>query len=465
MSKKMTELSHEEIEMYRILDGLHEKWVPHPVQIDIGHELFYKGTKNIFICGGRNMGKTDFCAYAETRWAQQYPNTQNYIFEPFQKQAREILWSSRRIQDFGPKEWLHGEPNNTELRVNFKNGSFIKLEGSDNVAAIAGIKPKGLIVYDEFKDHRIESIRNFEPNRAAFDVPAIFIGTPPEFHNHFVDYMEMAKNSPDWVFIHAPTSANPHISKLWLEKMKRQLISMGEYEEWLRSYEAIYVKGGKRTIYPWVLTATKHKLEDILPVDLNKWRIVVALDPAATSIFGVVFAFWNEYTKKLIVFDEIYESDSSLMTSRKIYAAIKEKLAPWKDKVRGIDWVYDEAAAYFRSEMSEIDQSIWMTPSSKSEFGIEGYINLVRNVMNHGLLQVTENCTKFWFEHENYIKDENNHIPKANDHLINAFQYLCGKLGLNFNEIDEPKTIAKDERRAYRIEEEINIVNDYSEID
>lgn len=454
----------EELAFYEILDVLHSKWEPHQRQIDIGHALFYQGMKNIFICAGRNFGKTELAAYCMWRWALQYPGTQNYIFEPYSKQAREILWASRRIQDFGPNHLIESL-NNSEMRITFKNGSFIKLEGSDNVAAIAGIKPKGLIIYDEYKDHRYESIKNFEPNRAAFDVPALFIGTPPEFHNHFVDYMDMAKKSQYWSYFESPTEDNPHISKEWLRRKKEELESMGEHEEWLRSYMAIYVKGGKRSIYPWILKAIKYELTDILPKDLNKWRIVVSCDPASTSTFGVVIAFWNEYTKKLIVFDEIYETDSTKMTSRQMWKAIQEKLKPWTDKVRGVDYVYDEAAAWFRNEISEIDPNIWLTPSRKTDFGIDGYINLVRNVMNHGLVQITSNCVKFFWEHENFIKNDDNKIPKENDHLVNAFQYLCGFLGLDFSEKDEPKVIEKMERRAYRIDEDMNIGNEYAEID
>lgn len=461
----LEDLSDDELLLDEILEGLYTNWKPHDLQAKIGEALFYKGVKNIFVVAGRNFGKTESAACCEWRYAKQFPKTENYIFEPFQKQAREILWASRRIQEFGPKDWIRGEPNNSELRVTFTNGSFIKLEGSDNVAAMAGIKPKGLIVYDEFKDHRIESIKNFEPNRAAFDVPALFIGTPPEFHNHFVDYMELAKDDPDWLFVHAPTRANPHISPRWLEKKKAEMIKLGQMEDYLRDYEAIFVKGGKKSIYPWILTAKKAKIKDVLPTDLNKWRIIVALDPAATSVFGVVFAFWNEYTKKIIVFDEIYETDATRMTTRIMFKEIREKLSPWASKVRGVDWVYDEAAAYFANEMSEVDGSIWLYASNKSEFGVEGYINLVRNVFNHDMCVITDNCTNFWDEHEKYAKDKNGRIPKDHDHLVNAFQYLCGFLGLDFSQKDEPKPIAKAERRGHSIEEDMMSSNDYQELD
>ena len=347
-------VSDEQYLLYETIDGLHRNWMPHEVQARIAEAIFYKGIKNVFVCAGRNNGKTENAAYCEWRWAKQNPGSENYIFEPLQKQGKEILWASKRIQTFGPQEWVEGT-NDTELRLRFKNGSFIKVEGSDNSASMAGIKPKGLIVYDEFKDHRPQSITNFEPNRAAFDVPALFIGTPPEFHNHFVDYMEMAKSSPDWLFIHAPTRSNPHISSKWLERKRLEMIAMGMEEDWLREYEAIFVKGGKKTIYPQWLKLKYKKLEDVVPIDLHKWILVVALDPAATSIFGGSIFLHNPFSKKIIVVDEIYESEPSKMTAREINRTINEKIKPWKDKVKAIEYHYDEASAYFRNEMIEID--------------------------------------------------------------------------------------------------------------
>jgi hypothetical protein len=415
-------ISDEQYLLYETIQGLHRNWMPHEVQARIAEAIFYKRIKNVFVCAGRNNGKTENAAYCTWRWGKQNPNSENYIFEPLAKQGREILWASKRIQNFGPQEWVDGKPNETEMRVKFTNGSFIKVEGSDNSASMAGIKPKGLIVYDEFKDHRPESITNFEPNRAAFDVPALFIGTPPEFHNHFVDYMDMAKNSPDWLFIHAPTRSNPHISTKWLERKRLEMIAMGMEEDWLREYEAIFVKGGKKTIYPQWLKLKYKSLDEVMPKDLHKWVLIVSLDPAATSIFGGVFFLYNPFSKKIIIVDEIYESEPNKMTAREINRTINEKLNPWIGKVKAIEYVYDEAAAYFKNEINEISPEKWLSPSRKADFGVEGYINLIRAALNAELIEVVGTCKNTIKEHEEYAKDDKGRIPKENDHIINCIE-------------------------------------------
>lgn len=445
---------------------MHSKFVPHTGQIPIGRAIFYENAKKIFVSAGRSFGKSRLASYVNIRIAKENPNCTNYIFLPFITQGREVYWTPKLLQNLLNDDDIESI-NNTEMRIILKNGSQIKVCGADNVDSYRGVKPNpnSIITFEECKDLKEDFITAFLPNLSVNNPILLMVGTPAEFEGVFSRFMQLAQTNKTWRYFHAPTSVNPHVSLDWLADEKQRLINDGELETYLREYEAIYVKGGKRSIYPWILTAKKWRLEEILPIDLNKWRIVVALDPAATSVFGVIFGFWNEYTKKLIIFDEIYEDDQSKMTSRQIYKAIKEKLKPWESKVRGVDWIYDEAAAYFRSEMNEIDKSVWMVQSSKSEFGAEGYINLVRNFMSHGLIQITENCEKFWWEHENYIKNENNMIPKKDDHLVNATQYLCGSLGLDFNEIDEPKPPQKEERRGHTIEEDINIQNEYGEFD
>lgn len=466
-----------------MLQDLHSKFTPHVGQIAIGRAVFYEKAKKIFVSAGRSFGKSKIVSYIVVRNAKENPGSTNYIFLPFITQGREVYWTPKLLQQLLNEEDIQSI-NNTEMRIILKNGSQIKVCGADNVDSYRGVKPNpnSVIVFEECKDLKEEFITAFLPNLSVNDPILLMVGTPAEFEGVFSRFMHLAQTNPTWRYFHAPTSVNPHVSKEWLAEEKQRLTNDGEYETYLREYEAVYVKGGKRSVYPWILTATRHKLDDIIPKDLNKWRIVLSCDPASTSTFGVVFSFWNEYQKKLIVFDEIYEQTATEMTAKQMFKSIYKKLKPWRDKVRGIDWVYDEAAAWFRNEINQLSskdfegeldddgepykfEDIWLSPSRKADFGVEGYIGLVRHVMNKGLLMVTDNCAKFFWEHEGYIKDENNRIPKVNDHLVNAFQYLCGFLGLDFTKKIEPKPLDIIERRAYGIHEDLGLNNEFQELD
>ena len=431
------------------LDALHSIWQPLPWQVPIGRALFYGGVKDIGAQCGRSAGKTDIASYCVWRYAMEVEGSENYIFEPLQKQAKEILWASNRIQTFGPKEWIKSV-NNTEMRITFVNGSFIKLDGSDNVEALRGIKPRGLVIYDELKDHKKAFLDAMEPNRARHNAPALYLGTPPEFHNHYVDIMDSLDLNGNRV--RATSYDNPYNSKEWLDNKKAELFRLGEEEVWFREYEALFVKGGKRSIFP--MMSKIKPVQFNRPIDLNKWILVVACDPASTSVFGVVFMLANRYQKRVVVFDEVYESRPDKMTAREIHRVIREKIKPFQDVVGEMRFCYDEAAAWFRNEIHEIDSSMWFEPSQKARFGVEGYIELVRSFINKDLIQFGTGCPKLFWELENYAKDDKGKIPKENDHNINALQYGLGLLGINLDEVKEPVIIPKEEPRGFRLEDE-----------
>lgn len=442
-----------------MLSGLNSLWQPHEVQAQIGNALFYQGFKNIFVCAARNFGKTELSCYCLWRWAQEHEGSENYIILPLAVQGREILWASQRLQKFGPKEWIESI-NNTEMRITFNNGSFIKVTGSDNAAALAGIKPKGLIIYDEMADHREESIKNMEPNRAAYNSPALFIGSPPEFDCYYVEVMELAQQSPYWKYFHAPTSSNPHISTEWLRRKKDEMYLVGDEEGWLRSYEGLYIKGGKRHIIPQALKMTKVPLKESLPKDLHNWTLVVHNDPATTSTFGVLFSIYNPYSKQVKLVDEIYEQTMSEMTTGRIWAKIDEKVAEWV--ARGVDltkiqYGYDEAAAWFMNETTEARPGRWLIPTEKHELGREQGISLLRDVFNRKLIEITDNVPKLSWELENYIKDEKGNVPKKNDHQIDNLIYTLYLLGYRMEEEKPPKEIPPQmARRGYSMEEDMS---------
>lgn len=454
------------VELARGLQELHECWKPLPWQIPLGEALFYKGTKELGAQCGRSAGKTDCLGYANWRWGFENPGSENYIIEPLFNQAREILWASHRIQRFGPQSWIHSV-NNTECRITFKNGSFIKLEGSDRPEKLRGIKPKGLICWDEVKDARSESILAMDPNRARYNVPALYFGTPPDHHNHYIDIMDRLKADKDAFWCRASSYDNPYNSREWLDRKKTQLIEMDLEDEWLREYEAIFIKGGKNSVFPWIRGTQFPSFSEIEPKDLNQHTLIVSFDPAASSIFAVVFGLYNPYTKRVIIFDEIYESDPMKMTARKIRHAVDEKLERFKGKVRDIKFVYDEAAKYFQSEIYDIDGcDWWLVPSQKhSVGGIDGYISITRSVMTHNLLTICSECPKLIWEYENYVKDDSGRIPDRDDHGINATSYLLHELGFNLDETKPPTVPERDlMRRAYRPDEDELLSHSYEEI-
>lgn len=451
------------IDLAEIIQDLNTKFVPHPGQIVAGRAMLYQNFKKVFIAAGRNWGKSKLAAYLLWRNALENPGSQQYYFAPFQKQAREIMWQSRVLLDMAP-EGVIESLNNTESRIILNNGSSIKIDGSDNYEAYRGVKTAGLTCCDEIKDFRPEFLEAYLPNTAAFNSPIMLIGTPDSKEGVFSQYMELAKESSTWFYYQAPTSDNPYISKQWLKEKEEELNLMGEPEQFMREFMAVFVRGGKRSIFPMCINIERPKFEDIKPKDLHKWKIMVAQDPAATSVWAVVFILHNPHTKRSIIFDELYVDDPHTMTARKMYGLIDAKLQPFKGQVREIEHVYDEAAAFARNEFSEVCDW-WMIPTRKKEMGIQGYIDLIRTIFLKGLVIVCQEAPKLYWELCQSEKDENGKIPDKNNHATDALGYGFQALGLDLELRDEPRIIQKEEPRGYRIEDEMVKNNSYEDLD
>jgi len=425
MSDKLEELyskSPARADAYaKLIKDLHSKFMPHQGQIDIGRSILTDNCKDVFVCAGRNFGKTQLAIYLLWRYALTFPNSQCYYFAPYAKQAREILWANNRLAGFMPKNYRDGQPSSITMRINLINGSFIKVDGSDNVEAYRGVKPNGLVIFDEFKDFREEFYVAFDPNRAAHDAPLLLIGTPPDRDCQFTSLMEEYKKAADKKFFRAPSSANPHISREWLAKKKAELVARGEADVWEREYEANYIKGGANKIFP-MLDEAKHKrphewMVSQIRRDRKKLHWFNGADPAASSVFAGLFIGINPFNRIIYVMDEVYETEQAAMSVKQICPRFKRMREELYDDDFRWRLIYDEAESWFRNEALEAFGEAW-EPSQKAMNDKANGISLIKDILNAEKIFISERCKKFWWELDNYYKDKNGNIPKKWDHCI-----------------------------------------------
>lgn len=448
-------LVNQELTQYvQVIERLHRSWTPHEGQITVGRALFDEEYRSLFIQCGRKWGKTELILYFLWRWAFLNKGSHCYYISPYQVQSKEIVWANQRLQTFGPREWLKSGSegiNNTELRLNFTNGSFIKCDGSDNFDRYRGIQPH-LVVLEEYKDHREEFMEAMRPNLAAFQAPAIYIGTPPEQDDHF--YWKDAddhKNNDKYFLYEAPTWENPYIDKGWLEDEKARLYARGEGDVWEREYGAKRVKGGASKIFPMLdskVIKPHAELVESVRKDRNKLQWYLWADPAAASCFGVLFMALNPYTKQWIAFDEIYESKQDLMSVSKIGArinAMRDELYKSEDWNQG----YDEAATWFALEMLNQYGEHYM-PSAKLKATKEEGLSLIKDILLNDKLLISDRCVNFYREMDHYRKEKNK-IPKINDHLIDCFRYILMSSNYTMHEQFEYKESEDENFRGERL--------------
>jgi len=444
------------------IKALHTSWKAHSGQVVIGRKLFTDDVRRIFIQCGRKWGKTEIILYILWRWAIFHPAASCYYISPYNKQSKEINWANKRVQTFGPREWLlkgSAGINNSEMRLNFTNGSFIKLDGSDNYAAYDGVNPH-IMVYDEFKDFRPEFHHRMSPNLATHNAPIFIIGTPPERDCQYVEIAEEFKTDPYSFHYEAPTWENPAISTDWLGQEKARLFARGDQDKWFRDYGAKFIKGGKSSIFPmWNEKFIKphgHIIAE-LKGDWSRLTWCVVCDPGTASVTAMIYFAYNPYTSKAYFLDEIYEEDQRKNTVNLIG---KEFLDKKMQLNRRAEWVQvcDEAAAWFISEMLDRYDEYFM-PTEKHLNKKDSGISLIKDCMLNGDFVVSDRCPKLVWEIEQYIKDKNGKIPKEDDHLIDSVRYGFAAVDYKLNEekikIPEVDRVAKETGRMITLESDL----------
>lgn len=286
------------------------------------------------------------------------------------------------------------------------------------------------------------------------------ITSSPSGRNWIYDYFHKSgeKNNPDFELIHATSFDNTYLPDGYIDSIK----SMYSDEFYQQEILGEFISGGRGMIFPW---AAAHNYPPFVePIDINKWMLLIGLDPASTSTFGVIFFLHNTYTKQTIAFDEIYEQEMSKMTARSIWDEIQVKAKPYLDRVKDVMYVLDEAAAWYRAEVYEYDHKAEIFGSEKHKYGVDGYIIYLRQFMKVGLLTITDKCPRFRKELEGYIRDDKGKIPKVNDHLINAAQYALTALGYDLSELSEPGPKQEEPKRYFKIEDDFK-TDSYAELD
>lgn len=349
----------------------------------------------------------------------------------------------------------------TDNRITFKNGSFIKIDGSENYEAYRGINPH-FIVYDEFKDFHPKFHEGMEPNLATFEAPIFIFGTPPNSEDSmFCRIEEGFKADEEGEHFEMPTHTNPLISKKWLANMEKVLISRGEWHVWMREYMAQIVPSGALNIFPMfeapkygqntdIVEYSKHcrpreELMEMIRRYPKDYTYHAVLDPASTSTFAVLFAAVHKRTKRVLCLKEIYEKDKGRMSVKQIFPRILEfenLIMPRRDFWRE---VYDYAAAWFANEV-QAEYNIALTPCVKDMRDKEVRLSSIKDFMREGLFLVSaEDCPKLIWEIRNYATDEEGRIPKKNDHLIDDMRYLFNDAGLHT--IPKTKYVPDADRR------------------
>lgn len=175
------------------------KFSPRSYQIPI-LKAFDEGYKRIIQIWHRRAGKDKLDLNIIARAMQEKVGTY-YYFMPTYSQGKKVIWEGigkdgfRFIKHF-PDLLVDGKPNESEMKIKYKNGSLFQIIGTDDIDKVVGTNPIGCI----FSEYSLQNPKVWELIRPIFRENggwAIFNFTP-RGKNHAFDLYNMAIENKDW---------------------------------------------------------------------------------------------------------------------------------------------------------------------------------------------------------------------------------------------------------------------------
>ena len=252
-------------------------FVPRDYQLEFLSQMD-AGKKRGFLKLPRRAGKDKICWAYMCKEAVKSVGNYFYVF-PVALEAKKALWENIdsagfRSLDHLPKEVVDSV-NNQEMLIRLKNGSTIRMLGSDaNPDSIRGIAAKG-VVFSEFAYQ--------DPNFYKIVMPAVreskgwaIFNSTPSGRNHFYKMELSIADKPNWAYV-AKQTLWPHRDdyiniidpKDLVEIMDEEGLTQEDME---REFGCSYATGIKGSFYiKQIEKAAAEQRVGMFPYDENLW--------------------------------------------------------------------------------------------------------------------------------------------------------------------------------------------------
>jgi len=415
------------------------------------------GESHLFLMGKSLIPthNTEMAVYLLWRQALLNPGSACYYVAPTREQAKKLLWDVRRLHNYMDTKYIEGKPNNRDLMIRLKNGSFIQLMGSENYEGANGLSPH-LIVYDEFKAFNPNFHRTMGPNRVTHGAKLIVIGTmadPSAVNKKEYNALMKFCKQDDSAAIHIATTFDNPINKLphkkrAIEEEIALLRARGDEDVIQREFYSRVIPGGSKSIFP-MFSRDKHvkphdEIMKELSKDLSNLEWYCTIDPGNTTCYAAILAAINPYTKKIYLLDEMYVTQQVNTSTTKVFPEIIRKakeLYPLGYLEEDWTCTYDQAAAWAATEILS-QYGVNFMPTNKSLNNKETGLSLLKDVLLHNLITISDRCENTISEIESYAKDDKGRIPKVDDHAIDATRYTLH--AANYNMLSAMQAQVKD---------------------
>lgn len=411
------------------------KYVPRNYQLPF-FEAMDSGKKRAVLVHHRRAGKDLACFNFLIKEAYRVKDNYWYML-PEYSQARKAIWEGKTDSgmgylDFIPKEILK-KIDNHEMKIELKNGSIIRLVGSDS-DSLVGSAIRG-IVLSEYSLIRPNVWGKIEPMLLERNGWAVFNGTP-RGENHFYHLYMMAKDNPRWfaslmTVNETGVFTSEQIANIREEKTKTEEDIQQEYFCSFRgSISGAYyseqfdkIESDNRIL--------DLEYEDLLPVH-TAWDLGVA---DATAIW-----FYQKHNNQIRIIDS--------------YQATGEGLPHFVQVLKNKGYIYgnhyaphDIAVRELGTGKSRLEQadSLGLRFRVVKKIPIIDGINCVRSVLKRcyfdrkkcgDAIQALKQYRKKWDEERQCFDSKPRHDWSS--HFSDAFRYLCVSLEEDWDRGNQP---------------------------
>lgn len=337
----------------------------------------------------RRNGKDLFCWNLVIAKAMQRVGTYYYI-APYYNQARQIIWEGTdgggmKFLDYVPHDLIRGMyregRTKLDMRQKLPNGSQIKLVGSDNIDAIVGTNPIG-IVFTEFSLHKRGVWDYLRPILAENGGWALFNGTPRGMSNEFYElYTRAIRPESNWFLQHLTRDDTGYPTLEAIEEDRQSGMPEALINQ---EYYTNFLTGNVGTYYSTEMEMLR-----------SSGRFTrVPYDPRLP-----VYTFWDLGKRDAcaIWFMQVHQHEIRLIDYHEaVETSLPQQIKVVKDKPYMYEAHYAPHDINVESMSTEVPKSRWQTAA---ENGIEFEIIEKLPVME-GIEAVREVLPRCWFDEE-----------------------------------------------------------------
>lgn len=408
---------------------LPNQWVPRPHQMPIFNYL-ENGGKRAMLIAHRRFGKDDILLHWTAVAAFQRVGTYWHCL-PEYAQARKAIWTAvdghtgkRRIDMAFPLE-LRKSTNETEMKIEFINGSIWQCVGSDEYNSLVGAGPVG-ITFSEWALANPSAWGYFRPMLQENDGWAAFI-TTPRGANHAKSMFEAAQKSDQWYAERFTIHDTKALTEEQIEEAKADYIATYGEDAGIAQFEQEYECSFNAAILGAYYGKEIHSMrmggrfKDFEPIPGIPVHTAWDLGVADSTVI-----WWFQIVGQKLRILDVYEGNGVGIDH---YAKVcLEK--PYK---RGIDYVpHDAKVREFGTGRTRIETMIacGLNPQLVPDIGIQDGINAVRqtlpmctfHIRTEAGINALEQYQRSWNDATKTFSKGPNH--NWTSHYADAFRYL-----------------------------------------